>query len=66
MRPFRSFLLLLLVLVSLTGLFFFSRQQTLPSLNEFLPSELTGKFTGIDTIDQQSVNERVRDALPVK
>ena len=65
MRPFRSFLLLLLVLVSLTGLFFlFPDSRLFPSLNEFLPSELTGKFTGIDTIDQQSVNEQIRDTLP--
>lgn len=65
MRPFRSFLLLLLVLVSLTGLFFlFPDSRLFPSLNEFLPSDLIRKFTGIDTIDQQAVNEQVRDTLP--
>jgi alginate O-acetyltransferase complex protein AlgI len=51
MRPFRSFLLLLIFMACLSGLFFiFPHSRLLPSLNVFLPRSLTDKLTGSEKI----------------
>jgi alginate O-acetyltransferase complex protein AlgI len=56
MRPFRSFLLLLIFLTCFTGLYYiFPGKLELPALNEFIPDNLTHIFTGRDSITLPSV-----------
>jgi alginate O-acetyltransferase complex protein AlgI len=60
MRPLRSFLLLLLILASLTGFsYVFPDSRLFPSLRDFLPSELIN----YDLLDKVTVNEQIHDTL---
>jgi D-alanyl-lipoteichoic acid acyltransferase DltB (MBOAT superfamily) len=62
MRPFRSFLILLVFLVCLTGLFYlFPDSKLFPSLSEFFPSLVTGN-TQNDNSFQTPVNEHATDS----
>ncbi len=60
MRPFRSFLLLLIVMACLSGLFYiFPHSKLFPSLNEFIPESLVNKLTGVNEMHQEAVLEQV-------
>lgn len=51
MRPFRSFLLLLIILTCFTGLYYIVPSQVkIPGLNEFIPDNLTDFLTVKDTL----------------
>lgn len=54
MRPFRSFLLLLIFLTCFTGLYYIVPGiLKLPRINEFIPQNITDKLTGKDTISSR-------------
>jgi alginate O-acetyltransferase complex protein AlgI len=64
MRPFRSFLLLLIVMACLTGLFFlFPESRLFPSFNEFIPAALTGKILPVREAGSPVIKEQVPDTL---
>ena len=62
MRPFRSFLLLLILLASFTGLFYiFPQSKLFPPVSEYIPSELTDKISVHLRSDQTPDNEHAID-----
>jgi D-alanyl-lipoteichoic acid acyltransferase DltB (MBOAT superfamily) len=65
MRPFRSFLLLLIILTCLTGLYYlFPESGLFPSINDFVPEKLTELPSTLST-DIQPVKPFVADTFPI-
>jgi alginate O-acetyltransferase complex protein AlgI len=60
MRPFRSFLLLLILLTCFTGLYYIAPGNIkLPGINDFIPVNLTDFFLNNDTISSNQFKEVV-------
>jgi alginate O-acetyltransferase complex protein AlgI len=66
MRPFRSFLLLLLLITCLTGLYYIAPGKlNLPGLKDFIPGSLTDLLLEKDTIPFRRVTPVAQKIIPV-
>ncbi|MCU0473080.1 MAG: hypothetical protein MUC93_06900 [Bacteroidales bacterium] len=62
MRPFRSFLLLLIIFAGFTGIFYiFPQNRLFPPISEFIPSILPDKISDDSVLHQMPVNEHLSD-----
>jgi alginate O-acetyltransferase complex protein AlgI len=59
MRPFRSFLLLFIVIACVSGLFFvFPESELFPSFTEFIPAAVTGKIFPVEESASTTIEEQ--------